>query len=190
MNDVDDVGFTRAVIEDIGGQGCIDLARVYATGMSNGGFMSHRLGCEASDVIAAIAPVAGVLGLEPSACNPERAVPIIHFHGTEDMLVAYEGGGLAESISVEDSIMGWADRNGCTDELEVTFQQGMVTCETADACEDGSAVTLCTVDGGGHCWPGRPCPTILGSVDLGETTNDISANDAMWDFFRNASLPK
>lgn len=83
--DVDDVGFTRAIIDDISSRACVDPSRVYATGMSNGGFFSHRLACEAADVIAAVAPVAGVLGIDEEACNPARPIPIIHLHGTGDM---------------------------------------------------------------------------------------------------------
>lgn len=82
----------------------------------------------------------------------------------------------------------WIDRNGCSGEPEVTFSEGMVTCETVDQCAEGSSVTLCTVTGGGHCWPGVPCATIEG-VDLGESTTDINANDAMWELFSTVKLP-
>ena len=187
-NGVDDVGFTRAIIDDLGARGCVDLSRVYATGMSNGGFMSHRLACEASDVIAAIAPVSAVLGLEPSSCKPGRAVPLIHFHGTDDFLVPYDGGGLADSVSVPESIDFWIDRNGCSGEPAVTFSEGMVTCESIDQCAERSSVTLCTIQDGGHCWPGEPCGRIEG-IDLGLATMDINANEAMWALFSSVSLP-
>jgi polyhydroxybutyrate depolymerase len=183
---VDDVGFTRAVIADIGERGCIDESRVYATGMSNGGFFSHRLGCEAADVIAAIAPVAGVLGIEPSECTPARPIPIMHLHGTGDPLVQVDGGGLAGSASVADSTDGWLQRNGCTGEPTVTFQNGAATCETVDDCDGDASVTLCLIEGAGHCWPGQPC-RMLG--DLGEPTTDIDANDAMWGLFSTVKLP-
>ena len=185
--DVDDVGFARAVVEDLADSACIDLSRVYATGMSNGGFMSHRLACEASDIIAAIAPVAGVLGLDPAECNPGRAVPIIHLHGTADPLVGYDGGGLAPFIGAPDSHSGWVARNGCTGASSVTFQNGVATCETVDECDGGASVTLCTLDGIGHCWPGQEfCPDI--GVDLGDSTTDISANEVMWDLFDTVRL--
>jgi polyhydroxybutyrate depolymerase len=183
--DVDDVGFTRAVIEDIGARGCVDESRVYATGMSNGGFFSHRLACEAADIIAAVAPVAGVLGIDEAACTPTRPISLIHLHGTGDMLVPFEGGGLAGSQSVEDSTAGWLTRNGCTRESSVSYQNGKATCETFDQCDGDASVTLCTIEGAGHCWPGQPCP-MLG--DLGESTTDIDANEALWELFSRSSL--
>lgn len=188
MDGVDDVGFTRAIIDDLGARGCFDLSRVYATGMSNGGFMSHRLACEASDVIAAIGPVSGVLGLDAGACNPARPVPVIHFHGTEDPIVPYNGGGLASSMPVRQSTNFWIDRNDCDGEPEVVFDQGMVTCETHGQCAAESSVTLCTIEGGGHCWPGEPCATV-GDLDLGASTTDIRANETMWALFSNVRLP-
>ena len=186
-NEVDDVGFVRAVIEDIAERGCIDRSRVYATGMSNGGFLSHRLACEAADVIAAIGPVAGVLGIDSSACMPERPVPVIHFHGTNDFIVLYNGGCpfscLSDSESVADTIAGWVARNGCTGAPEVVLSEGSVTCETTGECDGNASVTLCTIEGGGHCWPGQL------SCAWGESTDDISANEVMFDLFDSVRLP-
>lgn len=178
-DDRDDVGFLKAVVADIGKKSCIDLRRVYATGMSNGGFMSHRLGCEASDVFAAIAPVAGVNGV--TDCNPPRPVPVLHFHGTLDTLVDYNG---TIFPGVRASTQAWADRNGCTDtDPEITFQNGATRCETWSHCSGGVKVTLCTSEGEGHCWPGTAlCP-------FGAYTLDINADDEMWKFFQGFSLP-
>lgn len=178
--DSDDVGFTRAVIEDIGARGCIDVKRVYATGMSNGGAMSHRLACEASDLIAAVAPHSGGLGLDPSDCLPSRPVPILHFHGENDTIASFEG--------IPADIAAWAKLNECTDAGEVTFQEGDVTCTTQSECRDGVTVTLCAASNAGHCWFGYKCP-VIGTVDLGGDTMSINANDAMWGFFENAKLP-
>ncbi|MFZ1865011.1 MAG: PHB depolymerase family esterase [Polyangiales bacterium] len=186
-SNVDDVGFTRALIDDIGGRGCIDRLRIYATGMSNGGFFSQRLACEAADIIAAVAPVASVLGIDDAACIPARPIPIIQFNGTGDPLVSYYGGGLTGSPSVEANTAGWIDRNGCTGEPVASYQNGVATCETVDQCADDASVTLCTIEGGGHCWPGYPCDQIDG---LGESTTDIDANEVMWELFRRTALPQ
>jgi polyhydroxybutyrate depolymerase len=179
----DDVGFARAVVADVSSRLCIDDKRVYSTGMSNGGYLSHRNGCESADLFAAIAPVAGVIGIPQQQCQPSRPMPVIHFYGTADALVPYAGGGALGSPSVADTDAGWATRNGCTGAPVKTYQQGLVHCETHETCEAGARVTLCTVEAGGHCWPGQAsCP-------FGPSTTDISANEAMWEFFQGFSLP-
>ena len=176
--DADDVGLVRAILEEVAADVCIDRRRVFATGMSNGGFLSHRLGCEASDIIAAIAPVAGVIGIPQDECTPGRPVPVMHFHGTNDTLVPYGGGGATGSPSVPDTIAGWRTRDGCTDTSTTTFDMGDSTCEAWSECDGGSEVILCTVENGGHWWPGGP----------GSTSN-VDATDSMWDFFVRHPMP-
>lgn len=175
--DVDDVGFVRALVDELDASLCIDRRRVFATGMSNGGFLSHRLGCEASDIFAAIAPVAGVLGIPAEDCMPSRVVPIHRTHGTLDQLVPYDGGGLTDSPSVRDSIEGWVERNGCGPDSTVTFDVDPVVCQTWSGCGEYGEVVLCTAEGVGHCWPGNEvCP-------FGESTTVMHASEAMADFF-------
>ncbi len=175
--DVDDVGFVRAVVAELQGAVCIDRARIYATGMSNGGFLSHRLACEASDIFAAVAPVAAVLGIEPDACTPSRVVPLHHTHGTLDQLVPYDGGGLTEAVSVPESIEGWVARNGCDPEPTVTLDADPVRCETWSGCGEHGEVVLCTAEGVGHCWPGNTlCP-------FGMSTTSMHASEASAEFF-------
>jgi polyhydroxybutyrate depolymerase len=183
-NDVDDVGFARAVVADVSKQLCVDPKRVYATGLSNGAFLVHRLACEAADVFAAVAPVAGVLAIPPDSCKPSRPVPIEEFHGTADTLVLYDGGGPNNLPSVPATFEGWATRDACTDaSTTVSYSKGDASCATYSTCAAGVKVTLCTITGGGHCWPGETsCP-------YGATTSDISANDAMWEFFSAFALP-
>ena len=181
---VDDVAFTAALIDELSKAYCIDPKRIFATGMSNGAFLSHRLACEMSDKIAAIAPVAGVLGIPFEDCEPERKVPVMHFHGTADLLVPYEGGGVSLFPSVDDSIARWREIDGCGAALEVTFDQGDTQCVSPKDCADGAEVILCTIDGGGHTWPGgTPVPS------LGVTSTDIDATAQMLDFFEKHPLP-
>lgn len=165
---VDDVQFVRDMVAAISADYCIDPARIFATGMSNGGFMSNRLGCDAADLIAAVAPVASFLGLRD--CAPSRPMPILMFNGTEDPLVPY--GAAAGSSS------GWAERNGCRGEPEQTFANGDSSCVTYPDCAGGATTTFCTVEGGGHTWPGA-----IAIPGLGYTTTDLDATDAMWEFF-------
>jgi polyhydroxybutyrate depolymerase len=151
-DDVDDVGFTRTMLDRLEADLCVDPKRVYATGMSNGGFMSHRLACEMSDRIAAIAPVAG-LSTAPT-CAITRAVSVLDFHGLEDPIVPYEGGTRFHWPSVNQSIDGWVARDGCVGPGVVTSIDGDVHCVRHAHCRDGAEVTLCMVLDGGHTWPG------------------------------------
>jgi polyhydroxybutyrate depolymerase len=173
----DDVGFTGLLLDQLEASLCVDTSRVFATGMSNGGFFSHVLGCELAGRIAAIAPVAGVMGI-PS-CNPSRPMPVIEFHGTADPIVPYNGDPLIGYTSVPDTIAGWVMRDGCQGMPTTTYSNGDATCVTYGECTAGVEVTLCTITGGGHTWPGgEPFPL------LGLTSTDISATDAMWTFFQ------
>jgi polyhydroxybutyrate depolymerase len=181
--DRDDVGFSRALVAEVSSQLCIDDKRVYAMGMSNGGFMSYRLACEAADLFAAIGPVAGVMGIPADACTPSRPVPVMHVHGTEDPLVPYEGNAAIGYPPVLDTLTGWAARNGCDATSEVTFEQDDVRCETWSGCDDAADVTLCTVEGAGHCWPGQElCP-------FGTSTTTVNASEEIALFFEQHSLP-
>jgi polyhydroxybutyrate depolymerase len=179
---IDDVAFAGALIDQLESRLCVDRRRVFATGMSNGGFLSHRLACELSSRIAAVAPVAGVLGI--SACNPSRPMPVLEFHGTLDPLVPYGGSSTLGFPSVPDTFAGWALRDGCTGQPTETYRNVDAHCSTYSTCSGGATVSLCTVDGGGHTWPGGiPIP------GLGYTTPNLSATDAMWDFFVRHPMP-
>lgn len=191
---IDDVGFTRALLDDLAGVVNVDRNRVFATDISNGAMMAYRVASELSDRIAAIAPVAGPMGTE--SCRPEHPVPVIHFHGTADELAPFEGGkgkGVAavpaflrpEFYSVKHSIRAWVEANGCDNkpnekQLPDKSDDGMrVTRKTWAHGRNGSEVVLIKIEGGGHTWPGRE-PVVS---FLGESTKDISANDLIWEFF-------
>lgn len=197
-NNVDDVGFVRALLDDLSTVVSVDADRVFATGLSNGGIMSHYLASELSDRIAAIAPVGGPLMLEKP--RNIRAVPVMHFHGTKDEFAPIEGGfgkgflgrnGITAFRSVEHTMQSWVKANGCRTESETVklpdkATDGMlVTRKTWTGGRNGSEVVLIEIQGGGHTWPGqRPV------IDrLGGSTMDISANDLMWEFFQKHPRP-
>jgi polyhydroxybutyrate depolymerase len=173
---LDDVGLLRAFVADISTALCIDRRRVYATGMSNGGYMSHRLGCEAADLFAAVAPVAGAMGIPD--CAPSRPMPLIAFHGLQDGLVPYAEGRAALDL--------WLDLNGCAGEPART-DFGASYCETWTGCAEGIDVAFCTLDPMGHCWPGGSSALCLAFI--GPYNDDINANEAMWEFFSRFPLP-
>jgi polyhydroxybutyrate depolymerase len=187
-NEIDDVEFTRRILDDLAKIANIDPKRVFATGMSNGGIMSYRLASELSDRIAAIAPVGGPMGTE--SCKPLRPVSVIHFHGTDDENAPFNGGkckGISgtEFYSVEHSIQAWVKANGCEKVPVVTKlpdKSGdgtVVSRKTYGSGKDGAEVVLIEIAGGGHTWPGKE-PRLK---TLGKSTKNISANDLMWEFF-------
>ena len=188
LENVDDVAFTSDMIDRISAEYCVDSSRIYATGMSNGAFMSYRLACELAGRIAAIGPVAGVTLVDP--CLPSRRVPVISFNGTADLLVWYDGG-IYESVPR--TIARWSMRNGCSREIETVYQRGNVRCEAYRKCKGGATVELCTIDGGGHSWPGGRDISLVAPHTFGlegDTTRDINASRAMWEFFQKHPMPQ
>jgi len=182
---VDDVGFVRALIEDLSGVLNIDRKRVYATGFSNGAIMSYRLACELSDRIAAV----GCVGATPAiqTCRPARPVPVIHFHGTKDRINPYDGGTSRTGIvfvPVKEAIRFWVRRNGCPEQPEEKKEGNIVHTRYAP-CERDAAVELYTIVGGEHAWPGGECVT----REIGMPTKDVSATALMWAFFAAHALP-
>ncbi len=187
---VDDVAFVRDLIADISDRLCIDAARVYANGLSNGGGMSYRLACELSDHITAIGGVAGAYTDLPDGCTPSRPVPIIIFHGTDDSIVPYEGsdGGFFRLPRLNDFVMGWAQRNGCdVSAPQITHQEGDVSMIRYTNCENDADVVFYTIHGGGHTWPGAQITRITDRFG-GYVTQDISASATMWTFFSQYAL--
>jgi len=177
-NNVDDVGFTRDMIAALDAEYCVDSKRVSAAGISNGGFFVYRLACELADKIAAIAPVAGVIGMPPASCNPVRPVALLHIHGTGDVQIPYNGSaGAFRSVAV--TVDAFRTKNGCAaGDGTVVYTQGDVSCRKWGPCTAGADVELCTVTGGGHQWPGgEPLPY------GGSPTPNLIASDAIADFF-------
>jgi polyhydroxybutyrate depolymerase len=187
-NNVDDVGFVRALIDELATLIHIDPNRVYATGFSNGAIMVYRLACELPDRIAAIGPVAATQILDDQeACHPARSVPVIHFHGTADRLNPYDGGTTAagfEFVSVEAAIGFWVEKNACPDPLQRT-QSGTIQHDVYAPCEQNSAIELYTIIDGEHAWPGGEAV----SPQVGEPTMEIFASPLMWEFFAAHPMP-
>lgn len=182
---VDDVQFTSDLLDRLEADLCVDPRRVYATGKSNGGGLVGLLGCELSDRIAAIAPVAAAhYAVGHPACEPVRPVPVLAFHGTGDTTIPYAGDADRGLPAITDWTRSWADRNGCrgttttrplTTDVEVTRWRG---------CRRGADTALVSVLGGGHTWPGAD------SYSGGGYTTPTEAAELMWAFFRHHRLPK
>jgi len=186
-----DVIFIADLIDELAHQYNIDLSRVYANGLSNGGGMSYLLACKLSDRIAAIGGVAGAYVYPFDECTPSRPVPVIAFHGTADPIVPYEGGESSHFglpfPSIPEWIAGWAKRNGCRDKpIEIPASGGVSGIEYTQ-CDQNIQVILYTVHGGGHTWPGgEGMPRII----TGPTNQDIDATRVMWEFFQQYALER
>ena len=194
---VDDVAFISALIDYLGQDLNIDKKMIYATGISNGAIMSNRLGCELSDKIAAIAPVAGNIPQKTaSTWSPSRAVAVLIINGTEDPLVPYNGGDVSflslkrgKVISVEDTVKFWVTQDGCpvAPQMEQLphvnpSDTTSTTVERYTGCRDGTEVILYKVNGGGHTWPGGL--QYLSENFIGKTSRDFSSTETIWQFFK------
>ncbi|MGJ8669718.1 MAG: extracellular catalytic domain type 1 short-chain-length polyhydroxyalkanoate depolymerase [Oceanococcus sp.] len=197
--DIDHVTVIRRMIDEVANTIDLDAGRVYATGHSNGGMMAYRLACEASDVIAAIAPVSAFQmdkdvnnNATEYLCNPLREVPVLHIHGLSDNCAPFNGGnsGGPEGGTrppVEEGIEFWRSENRCALASTTATYGSDARCQVWSRCGAGSEVQLCTIDSGGHIWPGTD-ENPLRSTCGGQGSEAIDANTAMWAFFRRFRL--
>ena len=184
---IDDVGFARAVLAQVQRQYAVDAKRVFATGMSNGGMLSHRLACEMADVFQAVASVAGTD--VTTDCTPARPISVLHIHARDDDHVLFNGGAgpgafrdkskVSHFTAVPETVARWVRRDGCTAPPVRVLQRPGAWCERYSGCRGGSQVQLCVTETGGHSWPGAS------EVRRGKppASHALSANDVMWDFF-------
>lgn len=188
---VDDVGFVATLLDHLETTLCVDKRRVFASGMSNGAMLSHRLACELSDRVAAIAPVAGTIGV--ADCRPERPVPVLQIHGSHDGHVPPEGGvgcgpSGASFTSLPATTDGWRARNGCAANDAPYLEQGDGSCRAYEGCE--APVVLCTIEGGGHAWPGgEPRVGLVDCPGDGFQSQSFPASEVIWQFFAANPMP-
>lgn len=154
-SDANDTAFARAIVAEVKTLACIDPKRVYATGFSMGGGMSHYSACHLADIFAAVAPAAfDLLKENQASCAPSRSIPVIAFRSTGDPVVPYNGG-LSSVVSgmpitflgAKGTFTKWAELNKCTGAPSKEDSNG---CSTYSDCSAGVKVTLCTKQGGGH----------------------------------------
>lgn len=196
-NNIDNVGFIRFLIEKIKDEYQINPNMIYITGASNGGIMSYRLGSELSDIVAAIGPVIASIGgkaTEESSLwiipEPDYPVSVIAFNGMIDGRILYEGGqptinnthGAFSYLSVNESIAFWVNHNNCSTNSETNISEsGNIIIDTYKNGDNGTEVVLYSIVNGGHAWPGGNKGSWIGD----EPTQEISATDIIWDFFKN-----
>ena len=147
---IDDVGFLKSIITKLKADACIDPKRVYVSGFSNGGGLTHRMGCDAADVIAAIAPMSTDLRTQP--CKPARAISMLEIRGLADSLEPYAGGlvgptgGQYTAVGAKASLQLWADINVCSG-TKSSFE---TYCERYTQCENGVEAALCSLPNVDH----------------------------------------
>lgn len=203
--DDSDLQFVDALLDDIASQYAIDSKRVYATGFSNGGFFTHRLACERSDRIAAIAPVAATMGKSLMArCQPTRPVPVLMINGTHDPIVTWQGElhrvryafRNAQIASVPETVRFWREQYACTETPLTTLQlhtaqhkQGIQRDQYLN-CQPPGQVHQLTIHHGGHVWPITRPLTMLQRVILGPLPPlEISGSNLIWEFFAENPIP-
>ncbi len=187
---VDDVGFVNALLDTMIANYSIDVNAVYATGMSNGGYLSNRLACELPHRIAAIASVTGPMTDSTRAyCNPNRKVPVMHIHGTADPIVNYNGA--AQTLSVNELIDFWKGYDSCPSSPNDIPYPDINTGDNCTAvrhnyipCTDEAEVALIEITNGGHTWPGAAIDIAM----YGNTNRDFFASGEIWNFFRKFRL--
>jgi polyhydroxybutyrate depolymerase len=174
---IDDVGFITAVVDEVAANLPVDRNRLYVTGISNGGMMSYALACS-SDVFAAIGPDSATQ-LDP--CATPHPTSVLAIHGTADRNIRYEGGAGAGIAHIDGPPVPavnafWRNVDRCA--AAAVSSRGVVTTAGAD-CADGRAVTLITIEGAGHQWPGsRP---VREGAD--PPSDALNATATLWAFF-------
>ncbi|HEY8544108.1 MAG TPA: PHB depolymerase family esterase [Acidimicrobiales bacterium] len=216
--DSPDVAFVEQVLDDVEATLCVDRARVYVAGLSNGAMLASVLACELPDRIAAVAVVAGVTAVPGCGAGDDpgatpRPVPVVAFHGTEDPFLGYDGGfgdavaalpapdgdgtlgeaGVAADPDVvappvPDVLAAWAIRNGCDGDPPAEEALADDVTRLTWACPAGADVVLHRIEGGGSTWPGSDLLRHASDI-VGVTTRSISATEVIADFFADHALP-
>lgn len=168
----DDVGYVTALADTMIAQFAIDTTRIYSTGFSAGGYMSHKLACESPRCFAAIASVAGTINTpDANACSPAFTPGVMQVHGTSDNIVSYNGS-IFSGLGVQAVLNLWVDRLECATPPEITTVNATVERQIYAPCEGQAQVVHYKISGGGHVWP---------------TGAAFNASPTIWEFFAGFS---
>ena len=190
---INDVGFFNQMCDYMIANYPVEGTRIYATGISNGGFMCSRLGCELSSRVAAVAVVAATIEkntVYPS-CNPGRPVPALYIHGTTDPIVPFAGGQMTAGaggviVSHAQAVEKWVSLNKCSPTPAATDLPNLADDGTTikerrySGGTNGSEVVSYVVTNGGHTWPQGTQRT--SEALIGKTSQDMNACEVIWAF--------
>jgi polyhydroxybutyrate depolymerase len=181
-----DQAFVTALVADLGSRYCLDRSRVFAAGISLGSQFAALLACDPTNRIDAVGLVSADYLIRPCA----GPIPVLAFHGTADPVVPYGNGATGRSVpgipvvGVQENLAAWARLDGCARTPAVSRPAPGIVRQAWGHCDGTSTVTLYTVVGGGHTWPGSP--VVLSAAAFGPTTEAISATGLMLAFFARA----
>ena len=185
-NNINDVKFISALIDELSGRFYVNRKKVYVAGMSNGAMLAYRLAAELPEKIAAIAAVSGTMVYEKNM-SLKGAVPVLHIHSTQDIKVPFTGGigiGNYNFPPVMEGMHYWAQRNGC-DTIATKQQYGNFELYTWQNTTGDTLLRCYLTQDGGHAWPGSTAQRKMGDTPSAV----INANDMIWNFFSRFSLP-
>jgi polyhydroxybutyrate depolymerase len=192
---IDDVRFVEDVLDDLAGSIPVDTRRVWVAGFSQGALLAHFLACEIPDRIAAFASVAATMIEQVVVeCAPERQVPWLFVHGSEDPVLPAGGrtGVFARTISIQTTADIWTEFDGCVEVAAISelpdagdFDSTRVRLHDWDGCDAGVDVLWYEVVGGGHVWPGS---AVVFDPGLGLESPDLDTSVAIADFVARFAL--
>ena len=158
----DDSGYLRELIETVIADHPVDLDSIHVVGHSNGGFMSYRMACDHSDLIASIGSLAGATFSNPGSCEPEDSVHVLQIHGTQDTVIDFDGSCFpffACYPGALESILIWGDYNQCSnatvDGEDLDLVGNITGAETSrtllkEGCRERGTCELWAINGGNH----------------------------------------
>jgi polyhydroxybutyrate depolymerase len=182
--DTNDVLFVSNLLNTLQSEVCIDPTRIYATGFSNGGGLTSILACTMAHRIAAFAPVSGSYYPLASGCDPDRAVPILEFHGTADRTVPYSGRSKLNELGTLAWLKSWAERNDCASMPNEFLSTKTVTGLEWRGCVNDAVVIHYRLNGGVHVWPDQS-----GDPRLPVADQSLDTTLVIWQFFMMHPLP-
>jgi polyhydroxybutyrate depolymerase len=172
-NGPQDRAFVSDLLDRMEDAFCVDPQRIFATGVSNGGGFTARIGCQLSARFTAIAPVAGGYKAIPD-CDAVRPVSVLEIHGTADRAVPYHGAPPDYRGSVRRYLNQWVrlDRCGSQSSSQHIAKNPPTILRVWSGCANGTLVAHIERYGRGHEWPG------------GFGAPGMNAARAVWGFFR------